>query len=418
MQRKTIVAVYDRHEDAKDAVQALHHEGFTSDQISLVAGDSQGSHGMGAGTGHDHDHDGSHAGKGAVTGGVLGGIAGLVMGLAGMTIPGVGPVVAAGPLATALGGAAAGALAGGIIGGLIGLGIPEDDAHIYAEGIRRGSTLVGVTIPEERMDLAMSTLSRFNPIDIDERAASWRQEGWQRFDTEAEPLKASNMNHTTTTNTTTTATTPAANVTNKETAIPVMKEELQVGKREVSAGQVRVRSYVVSQPVQEQVTLREEHVNIERHPVSGTVANTADAFQEKTIVMDEKVEQAVVGKQVRQVEEVVVGKESTTHTETIKDNVRHTEVEVTRDDNERLSGYQNHYKTQFASTGKSFDEYRPAYQFGHDSSMDATHNNRPFAEIRDTLRSKWQSHSGNDTWDIHEPAIRHGYESRMGAMKR
>jgi uncharacterized protein (TIGR02271 family) len=114
--------------------------------------------------------------------------------------------------------------------------------------------------------------------------------------------------------------------------IPVAEEELHVGKREVSHGRVRIRSHVIERPVQEQVTLSEERVAIERRPVEGSLhagsINDGDLFQERTIEMEERAEEAVVSKEARVVEEVVVRKEADQRTETISDTVRKTEVEV------------------------------------------------------------------------------------------
>ena len=113
-----------------------------------------------------------------------------------------------------------------------------------------------------------------------------------------------------------------------EEVISVVEETLAVGKRAVSRGGVRVRSYIVETPVSEQVSLHEEHVSVERRrPVTGGTV-PADAFRERTIEMTETAEEAVVGKTARVVEEVVVGKTATDRTETVSDTVRRTEVEV------------------------------------------------------------------------------------------
>ena len=110
--------------------------------------------------------------------------------------------------------------------------------------------------------------------------------------------------------------------------VPSFEERLSVGKRETAHGRVRIRSYVVETPVQEQVALREEHVSIERRPVAPPVAAGDDAFRERTIEATETGEEAVVGKEVRVTEEVVVRKTAEERTETVSDTVRRTEVEV------------------------------------------------------------------------------------------
>ncbi len=118
-------------------------------------------------------------------------------------------------------------------------------------------------------------------------------------------------------------------VEDKEAVLPVIEEELQVGKRQVEGGGVRVTNRVTEKPVEGQVNLREEHVNVERHPVNRPVSDAdAAAFREGTIEVTEKSEQAVVGKQARVVEEVVVGKQATERTETVRDTVKRTDVDV------------------------------------------------------------------------------------------
>ncbi len=111
--------------------------------------------------------------------------------------------------------------------------------------------------------------------------------------------------------------------------LPVIEEELQIGKREVERGGVRVRSHVIERPIEEVVRLREERVRVERRPVNRLVTDAdLQAFREGTIDITERAEEVVVNKQARVVEEVVVGKEVAERTETIRDTVRRTDVEV------------------------------------------------------------------------------------------
>ncbi len=114
-------------------------------------------------------------------------------------IPGIGPVVAAGPLAAAVMagiGAAAGAATGGIVAGLVDFGVPEEHAQTYAEGVRRGGTLVTVHVnQDEWADRAQAILNRYTPIDIDQRSAQWRDGGWESYDATAEPYSAEEIRH-------------------------------------------------------------------------------------------------------------------------------------------------------------------------------------------------------------------------------
>lgn len=113
-----------------------------------------------------------------------------------------------------------------------------------------------------------------------------------------------------------------------EERIPLVEERLVVGKREVETGGIRVRSRIVEKPVSEQVRLRDEHVEVERRPVSGRIENAGALFQERTVEMSETDEEAVVAKEATVREELVVRKDVNHHVEQISDTVRRTEVEV------------------------------------------------------------------------------------------
>lgn len=113
-----------------------------------------------------------------------------------------------------------------------------------------------------------------------------------------------------------------------ETVIPIVEEELVVGKREVQSGGAHIRTGIIETPVQETVNLREEHVTVDRQRVNQPVSDLGTAFQEKSFEVTETSEEAVVAKTARVVEEVVVGKTATDRVETVRDTVRRTDVEV------------------------------------------------------------------------------------------
>jgi hypothetical protein len=184
----TISRLYDRYADAERAVTALESAGIPNSDISIVANNSDEWYSSGR---KDRDRDGvddraESAGKGAGIGAGLGGAAGLLAGLGLLAIPGLGPVVAAGWLAATAVGAAAGAATGGIIGALTEAGVSEEDAHTYAEGVRRGGTLVTARVPDAdraKLDAILDQSS----VNIRERRAMWQKSGWQRFDPESKP---------------------------------------------------------------------------------------------------------------------------------------------------------------------------------------------------------------------------------------
>jgi hypothetical protein len=117
-------------------------------------------------------------------GAALGGVIGLLVGLAVLAIPGIGPVLMAGPLVAALTGAGVGAVAGGLVGVLMDAGVPEEDAQNYTDGVRHGGTLVSVHAADDLLERATGILNRYHPVDLQERAAEWRQSGWTGFEPE------------------------------------------------------------------------------------------------------------------------------------------------------------------------------------------------------------------------------------------
>ena len=180
----TVSRLYDSYADAQRAVSSLEAAGIPHSDISIVANNSDDWYGQNPTV--DRDRDGTDdraegAAKGAGIGAGLGSAAGLLAGLGLIAIPGLGPVVAAGWLASTAAVAAAGAATGGIIGALTQAGVSEDDAHAYAEGVRRGGTLVTARVPDAdrvRSDAILSNAS----VDIGARRTAWQKSGWNRFD--------------------------------------------------------------------------------------------------------------------------------------------------------------------------------------------------------------------------------------------
>jgi uncharacterized protein (TIGR02271 family) len=220
--------------------------------------------------------------------------------------------------------------------------LPDEDRAAYAEGLRRGGYVVTVQTDSALYDTAIDILDDEGTIDLDQRAQTWRQEGWtgtSGWSGLAPSPRASAADLPGPARATGAAragaavpqsgaprTTQAAG--GREEVIPVTEESLKVGKREVSHGRVRVRSYVVETPVNERVNLREEHVRVERRPVDRPATAADNLFRERTIEAEEKAEEAVVAKEARVKEELVVKKDVGQRTETVSDKVRRTEVEV------------------------------------------------------------------------------------------
>jgi uncharacterized protein (TIGR02271 family) len=225
----------------------------------------------------------------------------------------------------------------GIWGAIKRFFMPDEDSHVYAEGIRRGYAMLVVRTGAGDQDQIISLLESQDAIDVETHAANWRQSGWSGVH-EGHATWQSQRSSLTGGTTSAPATDASSGVAatgaagrGREEVIPVYEEQLRVGKREVGRGSVRVRSYVVEQPVQEQVHLREERVHVERRPVdrpADVAAGAAEPFRERTIEVTATAEEAVVGKEARVKEEIVVGKDTEERTETVSDTVRRTEVEI------------------------------------------------------------------------------------------
>jgi hypothetical protein len=191
----TISRLYDNHTDAQQAVRRLEGAGVPHSDISIVANNSDSWFGNEKKL--DRDNDGiddraEGAGKGAGIGAGIGGTAGLLAGLGLLAIPGLGPVVAAGWLAATAVGAAAGAATGGIVGALTEAGVSEEDAHTYAEGVRRGGTLVSARVADadrSRLDAILNASS----INLRDRTAAWQKTGWKNFDPASKPYGAEDL---------------------------------------------------------------------------------------------------------------------------------------------------------------------------------------------------------------------------------
>ncbi len=220
--KKTVVALFDEFEDARAAVEDLQRRGFEQENISLVANDLRGEFGhlhrdtrrlnreayadreisgLDDYVGYDADaaivdeKEGKrdHVTSGAAAGGILGGLTGLMMGIGSFAIPGIGPVIAAGPLIATLAGAGIGAVTGGLLGALVDSGVPDEHAGFYAEGVRGGGTLLTLTTSEERAADAVEALNAHNPVDIERRSGGWQAEGWEEHRPEAEPYTTEDL---------------------------------------------------------------------------------------------------------------------------------------------------------------------------------------------------------------------------------
>lgn len=184
---RTITGLFDTRDQADSAVRSLRDAGIASDDISVVANNSDGSYEV------DGNDVAEGAGTGAGVGAAVGGVGGLLTGLGALVIPGIGPVVAGGWLLSTVIGAASGAVVGGAAGGLIGAltdaGVDERDAHVYAEGVRRGGILVTARVDDSRADAALAILQSDAGVNVGTRRRDYEASGWEAFDETADPYQ-------------------------------------------------------------------------------------------------------------------------------------------------------------------------------------------------------------------------------------
>ncbi len=307
----------------------------------------------------------------------------------------------------------------------------RDDLTYYSEAVRRGGAVVTVdAATEEDADRAADILHACGAVDMDERANEWRDTGWAGSVAGTGSRESRDFGRT------------------DEKVIPVVNEELEVGKRRRDRGGVRIYAHMTEKPVEEKIRLREEHARVERRPVDrpATEADLA-AFKEGTIEVRESVEEAVVAKKARVVEEVVVGKETTERVESVNDTVRTTDVDVENLDAQQsgstgfrsdssggmsdrtrstgvMSGsgatvsayadydtdYRSHWQANYGRAGGAYDEYRPAYQYGSTLASDERYRNRDWNDIEMDARRDWDTRYPGGTWERFKAAVRHGWE--------
>jgi uncharacterized protein (TIGR02271 family) len=291
-------------------------------------------------------------------------------------------------------------------------GVPQNEADAYAEGVRRGGALVLVKATEGETDRGLAIMKQLRPVDIDQRLEEWRQEGWNRFDPDAEPYAVADVTRE--------RERYGKRMTDEgEVTIPVVEEELTVGKREVERDRIRIHTHVEEQPVAEDVRLREERVTVARHPVDRPATQAdLETFTEGTMEFTETAEEAVVSKRARVVEEVTVQRDVAEHTETVHDTVRRTHVDVDHEavpsaTNRRAfetydADFRQHYNTTFASSGAAYNDYEPAYRYGYTLGHDERYRSRDWAAVEADARRDWEArHQG--TWEQFKDAIRHAW---------
>jgi uncharacterized protein (TIGR02271 family) len=299
-----------------------------------------------------------------------------------------------------------------------------EDYRAYEGAANRGGVIVSVQADDQELDRATKILQTHNPIDINEEGST--SAAGQRTGARTQQPQA-------------TAGEPAATMrdsgSGKNTSpdlpasIPVVEEDLRVGKRSVVRGGVRVYSRVVEQPVEETVNLREERVRVDRQPVN-RAANAGDLRPgtDQVIEVQEYAEEAVIEKQARVVEEVRVSKDVSERSQTVRDTVRRSEVQVEdlsragdqrdyRGQGDYNDDFRRDFETRYAGSGGSYEDYAPAYTYGYQAANDPRFQGRNWDEVESDLRTGYGNQYPNSTWDKVKDSIRYGWDKVTGKAR-
>jgi uncharacterized protein (TIGR02271 family) len=291
----------------------------------------------------------------------------------------------------------------------------EDDSHEdrgqYENAVSRGNVLLSVEADDDDIDRVASILEKHNPVDVHQDAAAAGTSAAQTPTAKTTSAKSSKSR--------------SSASTDLPKSIPVVQEDVKVGKRNVQRGGVRVYSRVVEQPVEETVRLQEERVRVERQPVNRAASGAElQAGREEVIEVQEFAEEPVISKEARVVEEVRISKDATERTETVRDTVRRTEVNVenlsegsTRTRSDYDDDFRRDFQSRYASTGGNYDEYAPAYQYGYQAASDPRYQGRSWDQVESDLRSDYGQRYPSSAWERFKDSIRYGWDKVTGKTK-
>lgn len=402
---RMVIALYDDFNSANETVHDLIDSNITREDISYVANDVNGDYARSLGLNRTVDvnrmsgqeADTSSAGLGAGIGAAVGGVAGILVGLGALIVPGLGPVVAAGPLATALAGlagAGAGALAGGVLGSLMDMGVPESTAGHYAEGIRRGGTLIAVKVDDHLSDRVVEIMNRHHPVNLQERVTQWRQSGWTGYN---------------------------PSETGEEQARMSRQDEQQIpdtGFGQASGGMTgnMPGTYGVGRDVTESA--------------QGTYGVGRDVYGTETDRMrtgQKRSDREIRGEAptpAQSTHEIDAGGDTFGGEGSIGEDIgRNAPINAPLGAGQDYGDYhlydarfQNHFQATPASHDFVYQEYAPAYHYGYDLAHNQSYHSRQWTDIEPEARRDWETqHPG--TWDQFKEAVRHAWEDVKDALE-
>lgn len=363
---KTILGLFRNYGDAEESIQALDRLGLSPSQVGLLA----------ASNGQSPVDKYSKPSA-----------------MSQVELPGLGRVLANAPMLNFLETRDARKDSQGVFGMLLRMGIPRDDAAGYLEGIKQGGVFEAFDVPDDKEADALAIMRTRTQGTTERRTFEERREY------EDKPLERRVEQR--------------AFERTPELVIPIVEEELYVGKREVPSS-VRLDTRINTEPVEKTISLMEEKIQVERRGVDrladATLASDPSLFSERSFEFKTMAEEPVINKRARIVEEVRVHKAKKERTETIRDVLRHTEVEISEDRGVQASRYADHFKKHYGTQDLSFERVAPAYEFGERLRRRSSHGD--WGSIENRVSESWESKNPG-TWQRFKEAVRAGWEGGL-----
>ncbi|HEY7211165.1 MAG TPA: DUF2382 domain-containing protein [Bryobacteraceae bacterium] len=294
---------------------------------------------------------------------------------------------------------------GGIKGWFKSLFGTAEDEHRqgYERAVASGKTVVSVDTPDANIDRVSEILNRYSPVDVhsDDFGSAHGVATSNVYNAGYQGSESDKLN------------------AREELGLPVVEEELKVGKRVVQKGGVRVYSRITERPVEEEVRLREERVRVDRERVNRP-ANEADirAGRDQVIEVPEYAEEPVIAKEARVVEQVRVSKDATERIERVNDTVRRSDVRVENlgaGDADIDTEYRRHFAVTYPAG--DYEDYAPAYRYGADIANDERYRGREYNEIEPELRQDYGRRYPESAWERVKDAVRYGWDKVTGKTR-
>ncbi len=429
---KTVIGLYDDPTSAQDAVRELVNAGIKRDQISLMANDAKGEL-SGQMEPIDPVED---LGDGAAKGAVLGGLGGLLVGLGALAIPGIGPILAAGPIAAALAGAGAGAVIGSVVGVLVDAGVSEDQAHAFAEGLRRGGTLVVAKTSDDEAQKTADVMNRYGAIDVEDRATGWRRDhAWHRFDEKAEPLTREQIEAERTKfkspGTGRIATESPTGTVYDRTTGNLEREDLETHGTDLigtgsSSGTTYQRDSLTSDVSSGAAEMIGGEIADEGMGHTGAMEHESapdmEELRRKERFADEGKMRSQNEMDLPTTDSDPIGGRQEFHSDEIG---RQTDMEnpqsfrgsseyaggEMREGFETVEhGFRDHFDSTFSNRGYTYDQFRPAYEYGYDLSRDDRYSGQDWNAIENDARRDWERRYPQSGWEDFKDAVREGWQ--------